>query len=213
MQGSIMPSGNTPLTHAEQVDRYRSEFANIATGYYVSGRLAAQAQLVGVHGNLLHHAIEMYLKAALVRTISIDKLASKGYGHNLKRLWTAFKQIDWKDIEARNSPPIESRFDQTISDLDMFWDIRYPDKTVTSGQASYIAWSCRNPEPEYTNAPPGSLPPPRYQVVINEVDCLVIVILGRVPRAPATLLPMFTLAKEALLSSNPCAHSWISPGG
>jgi hypothetical protein len=43
-------------------------FCDLATQYYVAGRLAARGGLVPVHGNLFHHAIEMYLKATLVGT-------------------------------------------------------------------------------------------------------------------------------------------------
>ena len=45
-----------------------------ATPYYVAGRLAARVGLVPVYGNLLHHAVEMYLKTELVKVVSREDL-------------------------------------------------------------------------------------------------------------------------------------------
>lgn len=40
--------------------------AEYAAQYYVAGRLTARAELIPIYGNLLHHAVEMFLKAALL---------------------------------------------------------------------------------------------------------------------------------------------------
>ena len=48
--------------------KYR--FCDLATQYYIAGRLAARAAQAPVYGNLLHHAVEMYLKGALVGTLT-----------------------------------------------------------------------------------------------------------------------------------------------
>ena len=49
-------------------------FFSSATQYYVSGRYAVFAGLTPVVGNLLHHAVEMYLKGALSKTMTLDQL-------------------------------------------------------------------------------------------------------------------------------------------
>ena len=48
-----------------------------------------------VTGNLLHHAIEMYLKGALSKTKSLSEL--KQFWHNLPDIWAAFK------VQANNN--------------------------------------------------------------------------------------------------------------
>jgi len=90
-------------------DDFQSWFCDLATQYYISGRLAAKCFLVPVYGNLLHHAVEMFLKAVLVGTLSIDEMKNKKYGHDLTALWARFK-------EKENDTALD-RFDQTIKDL------------------------------------------------------------------------------------------------
>jgi hypothetical protein len=46
--------------------------------YYISGRYAVFAQLSPVCANLLHHAIEMFMKAALDRTMDLTALKKTG---------------------------------------------------------------------------------------------------------------------------------------
>jgi hypothetical protein len=72
-------------------DRERERFFSSACDYYIAGRFAAFARLNPVVGNLLHHAIEMYLKGALAKTKSLVAL-DKGFKHNFPKLWKAFKQ-------------------------------------------------------------------------------------------------------------------------
>ena len=45
---------------------FKSWFCGLGTQYYIAGRQAAMARLIPVYGNLLHHAVEMFLKGALV---------------------------------------------------------------------------------------------------------------------------------------------------
>ena len=49
-------------------------FFTLATQYYAMGRQAVRLHLMPVGANLLHHAVEMYLKAYLCRTVSIHVL-------------------------------------------------------------------------------------------------------------------------------------------
>jgi hypothetical protein len=48
-------------------------FFSPATQYYVSARYDVFAGLNPVAGNLLHHAVEMCLKGALSKTMTLDQ--------------------------------------------------------------------------------------------------------------------------------------------
>lgn len=112
------------MTERERTKRERAEhrFWTLGTQYYIAGRSAVSFQLVAIYGNIYHHAIEMLLKAELVRIISPDDLQKK-YGHHLDKLWPVFKgqraELD--------------RFDRTIAELDHFEKIRYPDHVLKHG--------------------------------------------------------------------------------
>jgi hypothetical protein len=94
-------------------------FFSGGTQYYIAGRYAALAGLAPVAGNLMHHAIEHFMKGGLVETKSLKELAKRALGHNLPEIWKAFKA----QANGRNL----SRFDDIISKLHDFEYIRYPD--------------------------------------------------------------------------------------
>jgi hypothetical protein len=75
--------------------------------YYVAGRYAAFAGLNPVAGNLLHHAIENFLKGVLSKTKTLDEL--KKLGHKLPDIWAVFK--------AKANDVKLAQFDSTISRL------------------------------------------------------------------------------------------------
>jgi hypothetical protein len=77
-----------------------------------------------VAGNILHHAIEMFLKAGLVEYLPTRDL-KYNLGHELGKPWREFK--------AKLADPELDHFDGAIERLDAFEDIRYPDKLVTEG--------------------------------------------------------------------------------
>lgn len=84
-----------------------------AVQYLVAGRFAVAASLTPVAGNLLHHAIEMALKAGLEKA-------------NVKTTWRHELPVGWKLFQEtyRQIPG----YDQAIEDLQKFEDIRYPDQ-------------------------------------------------------------------------------------
>jgi hypothetical protein len=92
-------------------------FMQNACQYYATARFAMHAQCMPVCGTLFHHTVEMILKAGLVRKRKLSDL--KDMKHRLKVLWRAFK-ADFPD-------PTLKRHDKTISSLDKFEAIRYPD--------------------------------------------------------------------------------------
>jgi hypothetical protein len=59
----------------------------LAIQYHVAGRCAAVCQMVPVTGNLLHHSIEMILKALLVADLGLGGVAK--FSHDLVKAWTA----------------------------------------------------------------------------------------------------------------------------
>ena len=87
-----------------------TEYLNLAIQYYIAGRSASFAYSIPVAGNIFHHAVEMLLKYFLIsnNSCSASKLKND-FGHNLKKLWDAFKKV-------MNDRTLD-KFDGLISDL------------------------------------------------------------------------------------------------
>ncbi len=172
---------------------FKRGFCDLATQYYVAARLAARAGLPTVYGNLFHRAVEMYLKAALVGTLSVEEMRRSPYSHDLTALWARFKQ--------RAADTALDHYDETIRQLQVFESVRYPDAIVSEGMFVSIAWR------------PGDTAMfadvPRYEVIISNVDTLIIQILNK-----ALINPRFyggwinDHAKEAFRYENPQADKW-----
>ncbi len=174
-------------------------FFDLATQYYVAARLAAQAGLAPVHGNLFHHAVEMYLKAALIGTIPVAQMNKKPYSHDLTALWDRFK--------TKEADPGLVRFDSTILALHQFESIRYPDEIVKKGMLVSVAW-----QPHHAVTAGGSAKqPPKYEVIIAEIDDLVIEVLQRASVNPKFLIMRVhdSHTREALVYQNPQAARWL----
>jgi hypothetical protein len=137
------------------------EFFKTACQYYVAGRYAAFAGFIPVTGNLLHHAVEMFLKGGLSkRGLSLADLKKRELGHNLPNVWAKFKT-------TFNDPALD-QFDDVISSLHRFEDIRYPDLIVAKGMLAMINIS--------KQAPPvvgSSRPEPKYELCVQDIDALV----------------------------------------
>ena len=87
----------------------RASLFEAAVQYYISGRWAVFNRLYEVAGTLLHHAVEMEIKAAL--SAGGNSLAElKKYGHDLEKLWLALKK-------QLNDPSLD-QFDGVVSALD-----------------------------------------------------------------------------------------------
>jgi hypothetical protein len=170
------------------------QFFTQATQYYVAGRYAALAGLSPVAGNLIHHAIEMYLKGTLAKTLTLGEL--KKLKHNLPKVWEAFK------VQAPD--PALAAFDSLVSSLDAFEEIRYPDLIVARGMAATVGVS-RGAVARSAATPSRS--EPTYEVYIEETDELV----GKVFEV-AAVNPAFFLnglskrSREYLTESN--TQSW-----
>jgi len=174
-----------------ELSRYKHEFANLGTQYYVAGRLSALAGHMPVCGNLMHHAIELYVKADLVSRVSLSDLKFK-YSHKLWKLWEERKAHD----------TTLATHDETIKQLDAFDSIRYPEKIIGNGGSMTVGFG--------RQAGPPSKPGSPYLLVVNDIDVLVVELLDRMsvnPRVlPCLLLRLHT--QPAIMHANPHADRW-----
>jgi hypothetical protein len=175
------------------------EFFKTAGQYYVAGRYAAFAGFIPVSGNLLHHAVEMYLKGGLSkRGVSLDDLEK--FRHNLRNIWTKFK--------ATFDDPALIRFDDAVGSLQRFEDIRYPDLIVEKGMQAVINITKQPP------LNPLSRPEPAYELCVNDIDELVGQVFTTAGVHPAAFLTLRFHKEEAktyLREQNPVS-SLTSPG-
>jgi len=149
-----MPNADTATDQAHR-------FFSSAIQYYVAGRFAVFAGLDPVAGNVLHTAIEMAIKGYLSRKLSAAELKTK-YMHSLNPLW--------RDFKASVADPSLRQFDRTVSELDQFKAIRYPDRVIKHGMLAKIGSHRRADEPGVRTILPG--PVPRYTLYLPEIDAL-----------------------------------------
>ena len=140
-------------------------YFRLATEYYVAARASWSSGGTTVVGNLLHHAIELYLKGNLALEESPARL--RGYGHDLKRLWKAYKK--------KHSAKSLSAFDRTIKDVQKFEDIRYPD--AISNKGMFYNLPLTRPPTAFNNVATSGRTPPTYFLALDEVDALVKTVL------------------------------------
>ena len=127
--------------------------------YYVAGRYAAFAGFTPVAGNLLHHALEMFMKGYLSSSLTLEEL--KKQGHHLGALWRLVKNT--------NTSGGLDKLDRIVLELDKFERIRYPDSILDAGMMSMITFEDDPVEPTSTQG----RPEPVYQVAVRWVDELV----------------------------------------
>jgi hypothetical protein len=130
--------------------------------YYVSGRFAVMAKMNYTPGSHFHHAIEMMLKAEMVKKMSLRDVM-KQFRHGLVDLWNAFKgEFPGEDL---------SEFDPVIEGLHAFWDIRYPDELFQKGAILGFGW--QGPA-ILSSAGPATRNVPTYQLSVRAIDRLVV---------------------------------------
>lgn len=140
-------------------------FFRLASQYYVAGRFAALTRLMPVSANLLHHAIEMYLKGALATKLTLSEL--KKPSHHLTKVWEMFK--------SHFNDPALAVFDSAVAELDKFEAVRYPDSIITDGMAVQLALFHGDLVPSVQNSSMSAT----YQLVLEDVDALVKVIFEK----------------------------------
>jgi len=145
----------TSTEQHEYKDRLRIVYLQTAFHYYITARFATINALGTVAGHLAHHAIDMFLRAALVETTTEQERLV--LSHNLPKIWQQYK--------ALTCNAALDKFDTTINDLDRFENIRYPDRVIRYGMTLEVGLD-RNTSP----TKPNEL---RYQLVLGELDELV----------------------------------------
>jgi hypothetical protein len=166
-------------------------FFSSASQYYVAGRFAVFAGLNPVAANLMHHAIEMYLKGALLkgRTKTLKELKDK-LGHSLPKCWDAFK--------AQVKDPALDKFDGVVAEIHKYEDLRYLKENSTGMQSTFeiVRWT------------PPDLPVitrtvPSYRLCLPDVDELVAAIIAAARLNPEVYLRfMKAEANEYLAREN-----------
>jgi hypothetical protein len=182
--------------------RWIEEFFDLATQYYIAGRLAVCSGLSTVYGNLLHHAVKMYLKGGLFGALPVHKLRNE-YRHDLTKLWAEYK--------AWQHDPALARFDATVTALHQLESIRYPDRGM--GTSFAIEWQ-RGELGELSPSLQTSVSvTPTYSVPINEIDDLATEIVTRANVNPKAVAVHFSdgFSRDALTYRNPYAEQW-DPG-
>lgn len=170
-------------THTSQF-----EFLPLGLQYYVGGRFLALQLQTPVAGNLLHHAIELFLKAAL-SDLPIKKLRSrKDFGHDLLKLWAEFSQRSGGSNEQHV---------KAINDINKFEEIRYPSENVEELSLHLAIFRQKDGK----NMGPSEA----YSFVLEEVDSLVSFILSY-PKISGFINNMTAhfseLSKNSLLEAN-----------
>jgi hypothetical protein len=142
-------------------------FFDLAFQYYVAGRTAFWLGLSTVPGNILHHAIEMGLKAVLSKWgWELGQL--RNLNHRLSETWEKFKLC--------SGDKALGRFDGTVESLDEFEYLRYPDSVMKHGMRVRLELS-RSTAPRSVPSTPAR-PEPEYALYVDEIDDLFASICG-----------------------------------
>jgi hypothetical protein len=187
---------NPNFSHREEM--LVPQFFSIGMQYYVSARVAGLSGFIPVTGNLAHHAVEMFLKGHLSRTM--DEKLLKRVGHNLEKAWAEFKRCV--------ANPKLIAHDRTIAEISAFEEIRYPHNIVKTGMVATINSGKRvSGQPDPTS-PVGV---PLFNLTIGELDEL----MKDICRA-ASINPIFYTqsfrpsVKQMLLDANAEGSFWVT---
>lgn len=166
--------------------------------YYAAARFAMYAQCMPITGILFHYAVEMFLKGGLARKRTLSEL--EGMRHRLKlKIWRAFK-TDFPEPDLK-------RHDGTISSLDKFGVIRYPDAILKHGMGTTAQWGSAAEVITY-----GRMKlPRRYVVVVSDIDDLVADVFKAASWNPGTFIATNSFALEAITRYNNHAEFLTTP--
>lgn len=163
------------------------EFFRYGSQYYLAGRYGVFAGLIPVAANLHHHGIEMLLKGALSKTMSLEDLNWK-LRHNLPKSWRKFKK-------QANDASL-GRFDKVIKELSKFDEVRYPDKILRSG-ASMMFDITRAGAAQSSATGKMVANTPKYKLCLEDIDELVSEIFRIASRNPDVYLDINFPKSEA----------------
>jgi hypothetical protein len=164
-------------------------FMQSACQYYTVARFAAHAECRPVCGILFHHTVEMFLKAGLAQKRDLAVL--KAMEHDLKKLWRAFK-TDFPDADLK-------RHDGTISRVNKFEGLRYPEEIIEHGMLVSVQWSGPVAKGVVTH---GDKTPKQYVVVVSDIDNLIVDVFKACSRNPIVFIGTDPAALEAISRYN-----------
>jgi hypothetical protein len=168
----------------------RHHLITFSLQYYVAGRWAATSRLHRVAPILLHHAVELILKSALIPPSSLEQL-KEDHNHQLASLWQAAVLA----IPSVKTPTRE----QTIIDLDKFEGLRYPDSFVSHGATITVGFLAgENPVVSGTYPSSG----PVYRFNLEDIDELWSGVFLQVANPEAFVQHLSQEAREALTIDN-----------
>lgn len=146
------------VSEMNSTDREQYLFVDLGYQYYVAGRFSVAAGHVPVSANLLHHAIEMFLKAALARDHTSEQL--RQWNHDIVALWD-----EWK---RKTGDANLGAFDATVRTLHAFEHLRYPDAMMARGAQIIIGFGAPG-----TVGGSAADTVPSYKLNVEDIDGLV----------------------------------------
>lgn len=140
-----------------ELSNWSLKATDYALQYWIAGRYGVAAGFSPVSGNLMHHAIELLMKAAI---------AAKGHevpiGHKLLPVF--------KEFLALYPDPTLPTFLPVIRALDRWEKIRYPDTLLAKGASLQISFESGH----FNRRTGGTMPElPKYRLAVHDVDELV----------------------------------------
>jgi hypothetical protein len=167
--------------------------------YYTIGRYSVLAGVNPVAGNLLHHAIEMFLKGALAvnaasspSEVEDEIKEHKGSQHGLDYLWPEFKKT-FRSKKLAN-------YDHVIAELKTFEDIRQPARRISQGLTGKISVK-RNLLAEES----WGRPEPIYELSLQDIDELAGIIFAAAHVNPKYFTSGLKAARHYLAEGNAMA--------
>jgi hypothetical protein len=151
-------------------------FFSSASYYYVAGRFAVFARFNPVAANLIHHAVEMYLKGALLKSKAKTLKELKQLGHSLPNCWKAFK--------AQTNDPALNKFDGVVDAIHKYEELRYPDQNSKGMSSTFniVRWT----PPSLPGTPASTVP--SYELCLPDVDELIAAIIAAASINPEVYL-------------------------
>jgi hypothetical protein len=125
------------------------------------GRAAAMHHQMPILGNLLHHAVEFALKAALTYQVDIHAMKTR-LSHHLPKIWDKFLALNPQLDGTEHAGSIER--------LHGFEELRYPDSMVEKGGT--IQFAMFRHEVGWMPGGNWCSRGPRYLLVLEGVDAL-----------------------------------------
>jgi hypothetical protein len=105
-----------------------------------------------------------------------------------------------------------NEFDDTITSVNEFEVLRYPDEVLAHGAEIRLDWVPFTPPPEFAGT--GTISVPKYKVVVSDIDRLVATIFKVCSRNPLFFTGgMNAYAREAITHQNEACEGWFADGG